>query len=116
MVAGFRDVANFTVLTGTGLLYRRQPDVHRRLMLLGTIGGLLWPAITRIPFLAGHLVPMMTVLAALALAPAVRDLLTRARTRWLSLGIGLGILATFPGAAVVGNSAWWRVFAVWVTR
>lgn len=116
MVAGFRDIANFTVLTGAGLLYRRQPAVHKRLMLLGTIGGLLWPAITRIPFLAGRFLPMMTVLAALALAPAVRDILTRARTRWLSLGLGLGILATFPGAAVVGNSGWWRAFATWVTQ
>ncbi|HEX7085761.1 MAG TPA: hypothetical protein VF198_05320 [Vicinamibacterales bacterium] len=116
MVAGFRDIANFTVLTGAGLLYRRRPDIHRRLMLLGTIGGLLWPAIVRVPFLAGRIVPLLTVLAALVLAPAVYDFRTRARTRWLSLGLGLAILATFPGAVVVGTSGWWRAFATWVTQ
>ncbi len=115
MVAGFRDMTNFGLLTGLGLWFRRQPAIHRRLMLLGTVGGLMWPAITRTPGLAGRFVPMYAVLASLVLAPAVFDFSTRARTRWLSLGIGLAILATFPVAIIIGNSTWWRTFAAWVT-
>jgi hypothetical protein len=114
MVVGFRDVTNFTVLTSLGLVYRRHPAIHRRLMLFGTVGGLLWPAMTRMPFLAGRPAPLLLVLATLLLAPAVFDFWTRARTRWLSLGVCLAVMATFPGAVVVGNSSWWRTFAVWV--
>jgi uncharacterized membrane protein YozB (DUF420 family) len=116
MVAGFRDLTIFLILTAAGLAWRRRPDVHKRLMLLGTMGGLLWPAITRIPGLAPRFVPMFAVLAVLVLAPAARDLLARRPTRWLSLGVGIGILATFPAAMAIGNSTWWRGFAAWITQ
>ena len=43
MFVGVTDIVVFTALTSTGVALRRRPDVHRRLMLLGTTGGLLWP-------------------------------------------------------------------------
>lgn len=116
MIVGVFDILVFTVLTIAGLIWRRRPDLHRRLMLLGTIGGLMWPAITRIPFLAGRLPLMYGLLAALALAPAVRDFATRSRLRWLSIGVGVAILASLPIRAAVGNSAAWREFAAWLIR
>jgi hypothetical protein len=116
MIAGFRDLTVFTALTAAALVWRRRPDVHKRLMLLGTIGGLLWPAITRIPGLAPRFVPMFALLASLVLAPAARDLLVRAPTRWLSLGVGLGILASFPVSTAIGNGGWWRAFSAWISQ
>jgi hypothetical protein len=114
MFVGIADMAVFAALTAGGLVWRSRPLVHERLMLLGTIGGLMWPAITRMPLVAGRFPLMFGLLTMLVLAPAARDFLRRSSTRWLSLGIGLGVLATFPLRAAIGNSAAWRAFAAWI--
>jgi hypothetical protein len=116
MAVGIADIAIFASLTAAGLAWRRSPDIHQRLMLLGTIGGLMWPAITRMPIVAGRLPAMFGLLAILVLAPAVRDFLRGSRARWLSLGVGLGVLATFPLRVAIGNSAAWRAFAAWLVQ
>jgi hypothetical protein len=116
MFVGIADVTVFTVLTASGLAWRNRPDVHKRLMLLGTIGGLMWPAITRMPIIAGRFPLMFALLTTLVLAPAVRDFLARSRARWLSLGVGVAVLATFPVRIAIGNSAAWRAFAAWVVQ
>lgn len=116
MFVGIADIAVFAALTGAGLGWKGRPDVHKRLMLLGTIGGPMWPAITRTPIVAGRFALMFGLLTTLVLAPAVRDFLTRSRARWLSLGVGLAVLATFPLRIVIGNSAAWRAFAMWIVQ
>lgn len=116
MFVGIADIAVFTVLTAAGLAWRGRPEVHRRLMVLGTTGGLLWPAITRTPGIAGGVPLMFGVLASVVLAPAIRDFVARSRYRWLTLLVGLGVLATFPLRVAIGNSDAWRAFAAWITR
>jgi len=116
MFVGVADIAVFSSLTVAGLVWRNRPDVHKRLMLLGTIGGLMWPAITRMPVVAGRLPLMFGLLATLVLAPAVRDFFARSRARWLSLAVGLSVLATFPLRRVIGSSAEWRAFAAWLLQ
>jgi hypothetical protein len=114
MFVGVADLIVFGSLTTAGLLWRRRRDVHMRLMLLGTLGGLMWPAITRMPVVAGRFGAMFGLLVVLVLATAARDLVTRARARWLSLAVGVAILATFPLRAAVANSVAWRAFAAWL--
>jgi hypothetical protein len=116
LIVGLFDLLVFGVLTGAALWFRRRPDLHKRLMLLGTLGGLMWPAITRIPFLAGRFLPMFSVLTLLVLAPAIRDFVIGARTRWMSLLVGVAILLMLPLRAVVGNSGWWRSIATWLIQ
>jgi hypothetical protein len=116
MFVGVADLIVFLSLTAAGLALRRRPELHKRCMLLGTLGGLMWPAITRMPIIAGRVPLMFGVLAALVLAPAVRDIVMRSRTWWLTLGVGVGILATFPLRVVVGNSQAWRAFAAWIVQ
>jgi hypothetical protein len=114
MFVGIADLIVFVSLTAAGLAWRTTPDFHKRLMLLGTIGGLMWPAITRMPIVAGRLPLMFGLLTMLVLAPAVRDFRARSSARWLSLGVGLGVLATFPLRTAIGNSTAWRAFAAWL--
>ena len=45
------DLAVFVVLTALAIHYRRNSETHKRLMLLGTIGGLLLPALTRLSYM-----------------------------------------------------------------
>jgi hypothetical protein len=116
MFVGVADIAVFSGLAAAGLAWRRRPDVHKRLMLLSTLGGLMWPAITRMPIVAGRFVPMLALLSALVLAPAVHDFWRGSRIRWVSLVLGLGILATFPLRAAVGNSTAWRALATWLVQ
>jgi hypothetical protein len=116
MFVGVADIAVFSGLAAAGLAWRRRPDVHKRLMLLSTLGGLMWPAITRMPIVAGRFVPMFALLSALVLAPAVHDFWRGSRVRWVSLVLGLGILATFPLRATVGNSTAWRALATWLVQ
>jgi hypothetical protein len=89
MVVGMADILVFSAFVAAGLYYRRLPEVHKRLMLLGTVGGLMWPAITRMPYVAGRPIVMFAMLSALALASALRDLLLRASVHPVSLWGGL---------------------------
>ncbi len=116
LIVGFVDMAVFTSLTVAGLAWRRRPDLHKRLMLLGSVGGLMWPAVTRIPGISGHFPSMIAVMSALVLALATRDFVIGARARWVSLGVGLGILALFPARALVGNTQAWRAVASWLVQ
>jgi hypothetical protein len=116
MFVGISDIVVFTALTTAGLVCRRRPPIHRRLMVLGTIGGLMWPAITRMPLVAGRFPVMFGLLTMLVLAPSVRDFVVGSRVRWLTLSLGLAILATFPLRVLVGNSGVWRGIAAWVIQ
>ena len=45
-----------------GLYFRKQSDVHKRLMLMATVIGLTPPAISRLPLVSGSevLIPLVT--------------------------------------------------------
>jgi hypothetical protein len=113
MVVPVGDLVVFSALVVAGLAFRRRPDIHKRLMLLATVGGLLPPAATRTPLLAGWPVGLV-IFIVLVLAPAARDFLCRAQPRWLGLLVGLGILASIPIRTLVGMSTPWRAFAAWL--
>jgi hypothetical protein len=114
MAVGVVDIAVFAALAIAGLVYRRRPEPHKRLMLFATLGGLMWPAITRLPGIAGNVGLMFGTLAFLLLAPVVRDVLHRDRHSWLSAALAVAVLATFPLRTALGNSAAWRQFAGWI--
>jgi hypothetical protein len=113
MVVPVGDIFVFVPLVTAGLVFRHRAELHKRLMLLATVGALLPPATTRLPLIAGWPVGLL-VFIALVLAPAVRDFRCRARLRWVSLLVGLGILASIPVRTLVGMSAPWRAVAAWV--
>lgn len=116
MFVGIADLAVFGSLTAAGLAWRQRPDIHRRLMVLGTVGGLMWPAITRMPVVAGRPPLMFGLLATLVLAPAIRDLMTRSRWSRLTMGVGVLVLVTFPLRVALANSMAWRTVAEWLVR
>ena len=116
MFVGIADMIVFTGLTSAGLALRGRPDLHKRLMLLGTIGGLMWPAIARMPLVAGRFGLMFGLLTgpragtggprldcrgACSMADSHSR---RRRARDVSLRVA------------VGNSAAWRSFAAWVIQ
>lgn len=116
MIVGLVDVLIFAGFVTAGLHFRRRPELHKRLMLLATVGGLMWPAITRMPYVAGRPILMFGLLGALVLAPAVRDVCLRSPVRLVTLWGGVLILAAFPIRVAIGLSASWQSFAAWLIR
>ena len=116
MIVGLVDVSIFAAFVTAGLYFRRRAELHKRLMLLGTVGGLLWPAITRMPYVAGRPIPTFALLSALVLASAVRDVWLRSPGRLVSLAGGLLILAAFPIRVAIGLTDSWHAFASWLIR
>ena len=116
MVVGLADLLVFSVFVAAGLYYRRRPEMHKRLMLLATVGGFMWPAITRMPFVAGRPLLMFGLLGALVFAPTLRDLLLRSRIHPVSFWGGLLILAAFPIRVAIGLTPAWHAVAAWLIR
>lgn len=102
------DIVIFGALVTAGFAMRRRPEIHKRLMLFATVGGLLPPATSRMGPVG------LLVFALLVIAPAARDFWFRARHRWISLCVALGILASVPVRTLIGMSAPWRAFAAWL--
>ena len=115
MVVGLADMFVFSVFVAAGLYYRRRPEAHKRLMLLATVGGLMWPAITRMPYVAGRPILMFGCLARLCSHRPCATLL-RSRVHPVSLGGGLLILAAFPIRVAIGLTPAWHSFAAWLIR
>ncbi|PYR70686.1 MAG: hypothetical protein DMF88_02085 [Acidobacteria bacterium] len=116
LIVGLGDITLFTGFVAAALYYRRQPEIHKRLMILGALGGLMWPAITRIPYIAPHSGPMFGLLLALVAAAPIRDYTTRRRIHPVTLWGSLIILASFPLREVVAKTSAWHVFAAWMIR
>jgi hypothetical protein len=91
-------------------------DAPKRLMLLATVGGLMWPAITGMPYVAGRPILMFGLFGALVLASAARDILLRLRVHPVGLWGGLTILAVFPIRVAIGLTGSWHAFAAWLIR
>jgi hypothetical protein len=115
--------ANFGILTGLGLAFRRRPAVHKRLMVLAL--GVLVP--TPLIHLSGHLIgrwpglygalnlAILIVANALPFSVAVHDKVSDGRVHPISLWVPvLLIVETFGLIAVVMPSDGWRRLALWL--
>lgn len=110
------DLVLFASFVGAALLLRRRPEAHKRLIVLSGIGGFAWPAITRIPAIAGQPGPMFGVLALLVLALPIHDLVTRRRMHVASVAGVVAIAASFALRRAIGRSEIWHDLAAWLTR
>ncbi len=111
LAVSLADVLLFAAFVAAALYYRRRPDWHKRLMVLGTLAGLMWPAITRMPFVAPHPARMFGLLIALVVALPVYDYVTRRRLHVVSTWGAIVILTSFPLRVAVGTSATWHHLA-----
>lgn len=110
------DLVLFAGFVSAALLLRHRAEAHKRLMILAGIGGFAWPAITRIPAIAGQPGPMFGLLALLVLALPVHDLVTRRRVHLASAAGVVAIVASFPLRRVIAGSESWHDLAMWLAR
>lgn len=108
----------FAVLIGTGLALRRRPDIHRRLMLMGTL-GVLNAAIFRIPlgFIHRGGVPVVFGITDTILLVCVAIDTVRHRRLHPAMGWSfLFIAASHPFRLWLSGTEAWRHFATWLIR
>jgi hypothetical protein len=115
MAIPFGALVAFIVLVGTGLYYRRRSEIHKRLMLLGTI-AILTPAIARMTFITGG-GPRVAMIGTclLAVVCMVYDRLAHGRVHPAFLWGGLFLIASLPLRVAFAWSSAWRSIAVWLT-
>src|SRR5262245_47637863 len=105
----FATVIVFPVLVGIALLYRRQPELHKRLMLIATL-ELVTAGVARIPG-AGSM-PLFFVLTDLGLAAILLyDVGTRGRPHSATVWGGLFLIASQYVRVTAGGTAGWIAFA-----
>ena len=119
LIFPFTSVSLFALFVMLGMLNRRRPDVHKRLMMLATM-NLLIPALARVvtqlttgmgfvgaPGVVGAVLLVNVFLAALA----VHDYRTRGQLHPVTLWGGAFIVLTEPLRFAIGYSATWQAFA-----
>ena len=103
----------FPVLVGAALWWRRFPDWHKRLMLLGTIEMLpagfgRWPILANAGPLGFLGLPDLFIVAM-----AVYDRVTTGRVHPATVWGGLFLIASQVVRAAVGSTSAWQAFARW---
>ncbi len=108
MIFPFGQTLMFGGFVGVGLWKRRQPELHRRLILLGTI-CLLTPAISRMVDKRSVLAMFLTLI--FVVVAMVHDWKSRRRVHPVYIWGGVILLLSGPVRAAIGNSAAWQSFA-----
>jgi hypothetical protein len=114
LVVPLTTVVVFPVLIGAALLWRNRPQIHKRLMLIGsmeliTAGFGRWPVVGPLGPLAYFAATDIFVLALL-----VHDRATTGRFHRATLWGGLFLIASQPLRLMIGGTDTWQAFARWL--
>jgi hypothetical protein len=105
----------FACLMGAALYFRKQPAIHKRLVMLATL-ELVTAGISRLPLVEGWGPPgFFGVTDLFIVALIVYDLLTLRRVHKATMWGALFLVASQPARLVIGGTAVWLSFAAWVT-
>jgi hypothetical protein len=118
LVVPLFDILVFAILVAAALYYRRQPQTHKRLMVVATF-ALLPAAVARLPFAfiqnSGQLVEF-GVNDLLLLSFVVYDTLVHRRLHPAYLWAGLLLIVSHTACMALGGTSTWLAFAHWLTR
>ena len=118
LVVPLGDMVIFTILVGTGLAFRRRSDIHKRLMLVGTL-SMLPAAIARIPLAVVQanrpLVPF-GLTDIIILTCVAYDTWTHRRLHPAFAWAALLVVASHPLRFMLAQTDAWMRFATWVTQ
>jgi hypothetical protein len=119
MVHLLGDLVSFTILVGAGFWYRHRPQVHKRLMLLATVGPMMNAPLVHFffnnPTLPARGILLLIPMVVLLSASAVYDRLSMGRIHPVSLWGGVLLFAWGNvRAVVIGPSKVWHEFAAWL--
>jgi hypothetical protein len=108
-------VVMFAGFIGAALWKRRRPELHRRLILLGTV-SIMTPAIARLPIAGRSPVVALSLSLLFVIAGMIHDWKSRRRVHPLYVWGGVIILLSGPGRAAIGHTAAWQSFARYLVQ
>ena len=100
----------FAGFIGAALWKRRQPEIHRRLILLGTV-SILTPAIARLSFVGHNPILALQLSLLFVIAAMIHDWKSRRRLHPLYIWGGLIVLLSGPVRSGIGHTSAWQSFA-----
>jgi len=116
MMIPLTDMLVFSTLVGLALYFRRRTDIHRRLMLLGTL-AILTPAIARIAFVRPYGIPAFLGITDLFILSAViYDRIRNGRFHPAFVWGGLFVIVSQPLRILFAGTPAWHAIATWLTR
>lgn len=116
MLGGLTNLLVFATLTTLAIAFRKRSAAHKRLMMLGVTGGLLVPAIARVPWLDEH-PPIGLLLWILFLASgAVYDRWSRGKIHPVNKWVPVPVFLTVPLGVVLGPTAKWEAIGTWLIQ
>lgn len=111
------DLVVFLAFLIPAFLLRRAPEIHKRLILLATTGGLLSAAIARWPILHRDPKEIVPVLALFVLAGPVYDLITRRRIHpAYVVGLIFLLLTPPPTRVALARTHFGQQIGAWILR
>jgi hypothetical protein len=111
----FVDLLLFGVFVSAAIIYRRRPELHKRLMVLGMI-SMLPPAISRWPIAIRHGAIIPAVLLLFLLATPAFDYLARRRQHPVTVWGGLVVVLSLPIRFAIAHTLAWHAVASWLVR
>jgi hypothetical protein len=109
------DLLFFAIFVGAAIYYRRQPEVHKRLMVLATI-SILPPGVSRWPIAVRHMAVIPAVVLLFLAAALAFDIWTRRRVHSTTVWGGLAYLVSVPVRFAIASTAAWHQAASWLIR
>lgn len=112
------DMLVFAILVGSALWFRRRSDIHKRLMLLATV-GVLTAAIARIPLPLIHdrgILGFAGLTILIVVSCAAYDTIRNKRLHPAFLWGGLLIIVMWPLRLWLAGTPQWMQFATWLVR
>jgi len=101
------DMALFGGFFGAAIVYRRKPQIHKRLILLATV-ALLFAAIGRMAFLGQGLIALVAWLSPLLVAIAYDGIVSRRLHPTYLIGLVM-LLVGFTRVFLMESEAWLRI-------
>jgi hypothetical protein len=112
------DMLVFAILISGAFYFRLRADIHKRLMLLATI-GILPAAVARLPFdfiLQAGPVGFFGLADLFIIPVLIWDLATRGRPHRATVLAAALIVISQPLRIIIGNTHGWIAFATWLTQ
>lgn len=121
LIFPLQDLLVFAVLVAAGYLFRHRTNIHKRLMVLAVLGGLMGAPLAH---LIGHSSALRTMgpiivipIAIFLFASAVYDRVSLGRVHPVSLWGAIAIFVFVNlGATVIGPSVAWHRIAAWLVH